>query len=700
MALSRFPVRVGMFAAVVVGLIGAGCAEVPVHDVTKTFGVEVREISENNGPIKLDFLWIVDNSSSMCQEQYALAQSFGNFRKQLQTYLNIDIRLAVTNTDAINNKGKFVYKPATKFPLACIEAKPLACLAADDGGADDCTDKYGEGWRCVDAGDNAEDIYNYNGSVNSYCTYRCSGFGECCSQFCGDSFGDTCQSDPGCLDQKCESASDQCNFSCRQAGKLTSTGNGCVREPDTADCPTSTMGFLTNDTLEYFGCMAVVVDTNPDTQARMEQGLKSAWLALDKDGPNASQVGQFLRDDAYLVIAFVSDEDDCSIDDEYCSPAWTCQEDADCKGMGKCKLDYGLSYAYSNPTKTCCGSIRADHYNKCALLGDYKGKVHHELAYNLTLADCEMDEDCDDGWACKEVLPGRKKCRPSIFSLSTIAAYPIKKSDGTYQDLRTGAPVFSLTPVSEFYSLFRGLKSDPGKVLIAVITGDAQVRASDAESLISDACMANELLTKCQAYKSYKETADPACLVDPEAEACTEFAKMKTDCVRECYVASKGYAKNSDKAEYTHVCRSLFGQADFGSRYVKLAEMFGPNGMVSNICSEDGIAPALQTIAELIIKRVTKICLPLEPKPDQSIVVIRTIKVKDPQTGAETEVAERLVEGDDADYRIEYPTQDCCFPGASGDCEGTLKAITFNDVQDPSAKIEVRYEGTFDAPTE
>ena len=44
------------------------------------------------------------------------------------------------------------------------------------------------------------------------------------------------------------------------------------------------------------------------------------------------------------------------------------------------------------------------------------------------------------------------------------------------------------------------------------------------------------------------------------------------------------------------------------------------------------------------------------------------------------------------DYRIEFPTQECCFPDDQGDCTGTLKAITFNDVLDPSYRIEVRYE--------
>jgi hypothetical protein len=118
MALSQVPVRFGkVFTLLSVALLG--CAEVPVHDVTKSFAVEVREITESGGPIKLDFLWVIDNSSSMCQEQYALAKSFANFQTQLQTYLNIDIRLAVTTTDAVEMQGSLsIAQPASSCSVA------------------------------------------------------------------------------------------------------------------------------------------------------------------------------------------------------------------------------------------------------------------------------------------------------------------------------------------------------------------------------------------------------------------------------------------------------------------------------------------------------------------------------------------------------------------------------------------------------
>jgi hypothetical protein len=271
-------------------------------------------------------------------------------------------------------------------------------------------------------------------------------------------------------------------------------------------------------------------------------------------------------------------------------------------------------------------------------------------------------------------------------------------------DFRTGAPLFALTPVTDYYSRFRGLKEDPAKVLVAAITGDALVKSGDEESLISTACLEDERLQACVDYLAAKLTASPECLEDPMAKACKEIYNLKKECSRQCYIASKGSTKNYEVSKNTKICGNQFGKADYGSRYVRLAEMFGPTGMVSNICSEDGIAPALKTIAELIIKRVTKICLPMEPKEGQTIVVSRILKVKDPQTGEEKEVVERLVEGEDEDFRIEYPTQDCCDPDPAVKdrrvCRGTLKAILFNEVQDPKARMEVRYEGTVEAASE
>jgi hypothetical protein len=658
------------------------CNDVPIHNVSKTFAIEVSEVSENQDPIQLDFLWVIDNSASMCQEQFALAQSFDSFVLELQTYLkNIDIRLAVTTMDAfeqkikgkIVNPGQFNNTPATTFPPACFETRVHPCL-----GNEDCQKKFGPGWECKAYP--ADDMYNMNRSVNSYCTFRCKEDGDCCGEFC---YEEKCGSDQSCLLTQCADApNDTCSFECRKPGQDVS-GSGCLRPPDTEDCPSSLPPVLSMNTLDLFKCNATV-EPQQNYTANIEQGLKTAWMALDPEGVNAKQSAGFLRPDAYLIVVFVTDEDDCSIHENFASPNYTCESDDDClNGAGKCRTDMYFSKKKGKQIKLCEGLIKKDYYNVCSLLGDFKGDTHHSCAYDLDCRDCQSDEDCDYGWYCKQ----DKKCRPYIYSLSNIATYQTPP----------GTPINALTPVADYYSRFRSLKSDPAKVLVAAIVGDGlptkpggKTGEPEQDSLISTACMANEKLTYCAAFAKVRDEGGD-CVKDPQAEGCEEIFRLKRECIQECYIASKGDPQNPTVAKNTYVCESEYGKADFGSRYVQLAEMFGPNGMVSNVCSEDGITPALKTIAELVIKRVTKICLPFEPKTGQTIIVTQTIVHED----GSMEEPVHMTEGDSAsggDYRIEFPTQECCFPDDKGDCTGTLKAITFNDVLDPKSKIEVRYE--------
>jgi hypothetical protein len=658
------------------------CNDVPLHDVAKTFAVEVSEVSENQEPVQIDFLWVIDLSASMCQEQYALALSFNNFVEELQKYLkNIDIRLAVTTTDGLSpNRGDFNTTPAKDFPPACFETRYHPC-----GGDGDCEKEYGKGWSCKPP-QNLSALYNLNHSINSTCTFRCNQASECCGEFC---FGNKCGQDQSCLLTQCADApNENCSYECKHPGGGTSLENsGCLRPPETKDCPGNLPAILTMKNIDLFKCIATV-QPEQSYQANLEQGLKSAWLALDPNGENAKQASGFLRPDAYLVIVFVTDEDDCSIDEEFASPSYTCESDAKClNGAGDCKTDVYYSKMMGQQIELCYGLVKKDYYNNCSLLGEYKGLTHHNCAYDQKCDDCVADEDCDYGWQCNN----NGKCRPSIYSLQNIATYQAPP----------GAPINALSPVSKYYSLFRSLKSDPAKVLVAAIVADGQVKSpstknSDKDepekpSYISTACMEREDLLFCQDYAEARATASEDCIADPEADGCEEYYEKKLDCIRECYIASKGDAQNQAQSKNSYICLSDDGKGDFGSRYVRLAEMFGPNGMVSNTCSEDGIVPALRTIAELVIKRVTKICLPMEVKGGESIVVIKTI-VHDDGSQDEPEI---LSEGDSADggeYRIEFPTQECCYPNEQGECTGTLKAITFNDVLDPGARIEVRYE--------
>lgn len=59
---------------------------------------------------KLDILWVVDNSGSMCQEQKALRENFDTFAEAIQR-ADIDFQLGVTTTQM---RGDYEYEPVAK----------------------------------------------------------------------------------------------------------------------------------------------------------------------------------------------------------------------------------------------------------------------------------------------------------------------------------------------------------------------------------------------------------------------------------------------------------------------------------------------------------------------------------------------------------------------------------------------------------
>lgn len=119
------------------------CNEVPVRDLTSSYQVQVQEIRDKGKPAKLDILWVIDDSPSMCQEQQSLARSFSKFLEVFQRYTAIDMQLAVTTTNVCPKaqdknaaRGRFVYQPATEFPLPCRETRVRACSRDEDCQAD------------------------------------------------------------------------------------------------------------------------------------------------------------------------------------------------------------------------------------------------------------------------------------------------------------------------------------------------------------------------------------------------------------------------------------------------------------------------------------------------------------------------------------------------------------------------------------
>ena len=538
-------------AALFVACDGGRASETPqdLASAPETRGAEtIAEVASPPPVYKLDVLWVVDNSASMCQEQRGLATHVQDFVDALPDKVEIELRMAVITTDVLKGQGAFVEEVATKYPNACAETRLLACTTDAE-----CQAALPGPWTCnpPPSTGGVPLQANMNGSMNSSCSYLCETSHECCDVFCPSG---------ECGD---------CTHECVAPGGSASYMN-CVAQPLSCD------GDIAGD-WDAWGRCHLQVGADQSFTANLESGVKAAWMALDPAGLNAAQAAGFLRPDAHLLVVFVSDEDDCSISEEFCGPNWECEHDNDCPGYTRC--EGGL----------CCGVIKKDYYNICGLLGEYKGEEHHDCAYDAGCADCASDEDCDRGWGCTE----EGKCRPAIFGLKTVSSF---------QD-PAGSPIFSLAPVADYGTRLQSLKEGPLTVLVASISGDAMAIGEDPVSMISEECLAGAALEGCVEYQAAKDVAAPACLADPHGAGCEALLEARMECARDCYVASRGELTNP-QAKSSYICTSDHGTADWGSRYMALAGMFGEDGFTASICAPDGMGPVMQDLGDFVAGRM------------------------------------------------------------------------------------------------
>ena len=116
---------IGSYLAVLGLLVILGaCNHYNVEPLDQILNASNRIENRLPAKTKLDFLFVIDDSSSMGEEQKALAENFKTFSDFLFDELQgaADYRIAVTNSGVVNEaancteekaaSGKFLYKPA------------------------------------------------------------------------------------------------------------------------------------------------------------------------------------------------------------------------------------------------------------------------------------------------------------------------------------------------------------------------------------------------------------------------------------------------------------------------------------------------------------------------------------------------------------------------------------------------------------
>lgn len=467
----KHPVLLGIF---VLGTLacGAGTPGTPAQPADAETGAQD---TANSAVKKYDFLWVIDHSPSMSHRQLQLAAMEKQFVETLKGAGQIDVQMAVVTVQQIADLpsatgvtvkkiGEFRNTPASSFPPNSIEMFRAPCTAdgPDEWTATsaDCRNQFefsfpaaitaggpapslcsadvaqgltGTGkstwinpkaiadkssenlWRCRSPGAKFSKV-NDNCSINSYCWRHCTTDAECQNLF-GQSA--ICYS-PG--------------------GAVGADQAGCLIPPQTQDCLNKELPkVLHQDQLDLFHCLATV-GASSTQQSGFEGGLRSAWFALDPQGPNCADAAncqntQLIRKDATLVLVFVSDDDDCSV-----------------------ALEYSLANDTPEYQKKQKELLPADDWSRCQVLGDATGS---NVALNE--GNCLYIKS-------KQADPSTYLCPTDCLEGDAVCAAAAAKNLEMTKvvDKRFG-------PVAEFAAKFASLKDKPDQVIVAAFSGDSPV---------------------------------------------------------------------------------------------------------------------------------------------------------------------------------------------------------------------------------
>lgn len=612
---SRFRVPVALWALSSMAVLASGCNDYPVHSLLDSFEVRVTRSLARDQAVKVDFLWMIDHSSSMCQEQRALANGFSSFIEKLQNYGRtspddppfIDAQMAIVtvqqvpDTTEIKKIGEFVHKPATVLPPSCIERTKQPCLEDKDCGTPKCFKMYNydgnssmcpaEGDTCITPpamtsgqywckADNPQFGNNDNCSVNTQCQLRCNTDSDCYAAFepnipptgkhrvyCNKSVAV-----PGCMfppeTEGCPTAEtlpgvlkQSSPIKCTKANAATACGGGqCVyaKATDKEGSCYDAAGKVKKTQLDYFRC-AASVGANQQKEASFEGGLRSMWTALDPNGINCPKGTNGLPTAACQYKQLVRPDAYLVLvavsDDDDCS--YTFELDPYVGDGTSAAAKATLKQVLPDEIRTYCQQYgdraagNRDLVNGYCEYMKYKDKQAGK-APRKCISDCaDLDPKSGEYTACKT------EAEANLAQLL---------KDNPQEFLQN----WRFASVPDFVNRFRSLKSDPARVIFASITGDTLASTADGGK------------------------------------------QAETD--RGSYYRS--LLRNQAPGQAPYICAGGRGEAGYGSRYIQVANAFGDNGLVSNICKGSDFSDALGSIADTILSRVVKVCLPHPPHID------------------------------------------------------------------------------------
>lgn len=341
-------------------ILGAwGCNDHPVLPLDQVLSASNRVENRLPAKTKLDFLFVIDNSSSMGEEQKALADNFKTFSDFLFDELqgSADYRIAVTNSGVINERanctedkaahGAFVYQPAdpsrpVSQPTVTVNGESLDPTPAVLPLTADCPEQSNPVISSEELNNRPDSELPPAPSDEPQCDNPSS---------------------PACLKIRRKLLLEK-EFRCHST---LGTG-GCTIEKGLEAMRLALSCSGPNAELFEECCEGY----NPNDPNGNQRAYYNSACVID----DPSTEPEFLRPDATLVIIFISDENDCStpVDNPYassrfiCQPGWNIDDNNDNVPdiyEGRCGLDPAECFRrecgeFANQGSQVCHDKRCD----------------------------------------------------------------------------------------------------------------------------------------------------------------------------------------------------------------------------------------------------------------------------------------------------------------------------------------------------
>lgn len=625
-----------------VALLALACNEVPVGNLTSSYVVQVEELREHGSPAKLDIVWVIDDSPSMCQEQQSLASSFNTFLSVFQEFAAIDMRLAVTTTNVCAAdkagaiRGKFVYQPAEAFPPECVQKRVFPCLTdAECQNNPALPDKAN--WVCESKP--AQFLYTcdkppqygtdpYPGeilhTVNSICRYKCDR--ENAPADCGSVFGEpagcsaTCEPDcsiPACQADTSLTTSSSCGVLCAVGADCDAKCNDILK--DAAQC----QEICALEPEKCFPRCAEIVKA-PDCGNVCESNWDcvqtcETYLFDTVKCAEVCSAGDCF--DTCANSAFSKQDFLCSM---VCDGSYSCND--------KCTAEFGdASYRclYPGGDQTRAGCVLPPATAYCPANGptmldaEVAGRYFDDWK-SLKWAGNPDWQGLDDETVRGLIFEQLFICMASVGAQQNICGSQEQGLLAAWLALdrngENGAQAASFLRDDAFLLIiFVSDEDDCSSVtkIPAIEAGQCACKADTNGCTPDGRCESGEgplypASTFINRLKSIKP--DPAQVVVATIVGDVVPGSETSPHLELLEIRDRFYECKCDLGQYapfTYGCLSAQGKADIGNRYMQVAAGFGPRyGQVSNICDDQGLDGALTEIANLVIPLLTAICLP------------------------------------------------------------------------------------------